>query len=99
MPINLSPLNDSVLIKPDPPPDYSTFKGYTHIIVPDKYEHGPEDRPVWGIVMAKGPSCKDVTVEVGSHVVFGKWAGARIKQYLSHELILVRESDLLAIDA
>ena len=97
----LAPVNDCVLIDPEPPPEYHVYKGYFEragLVVPDQYSHGPEDRPVWGHVVAVGPQ---VTVgkvlQEGDRVVFGKYAGARIK-HQEKDYLLVRDYDILAVD-
>ena len=98
---DLRPQGDLVLIDPEPPPDYQSYKKYEHIVVPERYEHGPEDRAVWGTVVALGTGCQEHgckgMVKVGDRVVFGKYAGARI-QYEGRLVILVREDELLAVD-
>lgn len=93
----LKPLNDCLWISPEPIPEYHQYRQFEHIVVPDKYAHGPEDRPVWGKVMAKGDKCVLPNIEVGSRVVFGKWAPARVK-YQEKEYLLIREDDVLAVD-
>lgn len=88
------PLNDLVLILPDEFKPYNEYKGLSKIIVPDVFSHGPEDRPVWGKVVALGPTCNG-DQKVGDHVVIGKWAGAWV-ELASIKHILVREYDILA---
>lgn len=91
------PLNDCVLIDPEPVPDYVEAKGYTHIVVPDAYKHGPQDPPVWGKVLSMGSGCTAV-IHVGDRVVFGKWSYAKVP-YHNHLYFMVREQDLLGVDA
>ena len=93
---SLIPLGDCVLVDPEPPPPYQSYKKYAHLIVPEAYEHGPEDRAVWGVVIARGLACKG-QYAVGNRIVFGKWAGARV-YYEEHLCILVREDEILAVD-
>lgn len=93
----LRPLNDLILVEPEPPPAYNQYKQFTHIVVPDKFEHGPEDRPVWGKILSIGKLCKANNLEVGDRIVFGKYAGARV-QHDNKQIILVREEEILAID-
>lgn len=95
--MTLHPTSDCILIDPEPPPAYHVYKQYEHIVVPDAFSHGPEDRPVWGKVLACGSGCKQ-PIAIGSRVVFGKYAGARIT-YEKKPFILVREDEILAIDA
>ena len=89
------PLNDLVLILPDEVKPYNEYKGLSKIIVPDKFEHGPEDRPVWGKVVATGPTCRLEYVKENDRVVIGKWAGAYV-ELGGKKHILVREYDILA---
>lgn len=93
----LKPLNDCLWIDPEPSPEYHLYKQYAHVVIPEKYAHGPEDRPVWGKVLAKGKGCQQPEIQVGSRIVFGKWAPARIL-YQEKEYILIREVDVLAVD-
>ena len=93
----LKPLNDCLWIDPEPPLDYHVYLQYQHVVVPDKYAHGPEDRPVWGKVMGKGDRCQLPDITIGSRVVFGKWAPARVR-YAGKEYMLIREDDVLAVD-
>lgn len=92
----LRPLGDCVLVDPDPAPAYHEYKQYQHIVVPEKFSHGPEDRPVTGKITALGTAIKQ-SLTVGQRVIFGKWAGARIKPDGQKEIILVREEELLAV--
>ena len=96
----LAPQADCVIVDPEPPPEYHVYRGYEKragLVVPDLYSHGPEDRPVWGKVVAKGRACQLDEVKIGSRIVFGKWAGARIT-YQEKPVIIVRESEILAVD-
>lgn len=92
----LKPLGDCVLVDPEPPPSYHAYKQYQHIVVPEKFEHGPEDRSVFGKILSMGSACH-FPLKVGDRIVFGKWAGARIR-HEEREIILVREDEILAID-
>ena len=96
----LQPVGNVVWIDPEPPEEYHKYKGYEKVglIVPDAFAHGPEDRPVWGKVIAYGPECKEtLKVKVGSRVVFGKYAPARVR-WQEKEYMLVRDEDILAVD-
>ena len=92
----LKPLSDFVLLKEEEAIPYHAFKEFQHIITPDVYSHGPEDRPVWGEVAGFGDSCRRV-IQIGNRVLIGKWSGARIT-YQSIKYILVKEDDILAVD-
>lgn len=89
----LRPLNNFVILKEDPVPDYHAYKGYSGIIVPDAYKHGPEDRAVFGTVLALGRNvCTEV--RVGDHVVVGKWAAARVR-FEETEYLFVKDAAIL----
>jgi chaperonin GroES len=84
------PLHDRVIIKPAKAED-KTAGG---IIIPDT----AKEKPLTGIVLAAGPGKKDepVTVKAGDRVLFGKYAGTEFR-YENEELLIMRESDILAI--
>lgn len=93
------PLNDAVLIAPEPTPDYLEQRGMADsgLVLPEAYRLGPTDPPTWGKVLQKGAACKDAQVTVGSRVLYGKWAFASLI-YEATTYALVRETDLLAVD-
>ena len=91
-------LNDNVLLKPEVEPDYLAYKGGSSLILPDVYSHGPEDRPKWGKVLAKGPKCQDLQVKVGDRVLYAKFGWAKLDIGDGKHLAVVRELDLLAVD-
>ena len=93
----LEPLDDFVLLEVPPPVPYHVQEGLTHIIVPERYEHGPKDRAVLGTVLKKGPACAEKLVAQGTSVVIPKWRGAYLNP--AKTLLMVRESEILAIDA
>lgn len=95
-PESLKPLNDFVLIEEEPPVTYDQYKGYIHLVLPDKFSHGPEDRQVIGKVLEKGELCRDGMVSIGDRVVIGKWDGARFPRE-GHTYMLVKEDSLLAV--
>ena len=92
----LKPLNDFVLMEELPYEPYHQYKQYSKIIVPEKYEHGPEDRPVRARILAKGAQCRESLLQKGVVVLLGKWSGARVK-WQDRMLILVKESDILSL--
>lgn len=89
-------MNDFVLLKEAKAQPYHTFKGYEKIVVPDAYEHGPEDRPVMGQILAKGDSCVKDSIQVGALAICGKWTGSRFFRD-EQTYVLVRESDILGV--
>ena len=95
--MNLKPLNDFLLLEEEAAPAYHEYRKFQHIVVPDAFQHGPEDRQVWGTVLAKGEQCKSNHIAIGTRVLIGKWSGARLK-YEDKPYLLVKEEDVLAID-
>lgn len=91
----LKPLHDSIWIDPEEAPAYHQYKQLKHIVVPQAYAHGPEDRPVWGIVKAVGEDVQKVKRH--QRVLFGKWAPARLR-YQEKEYMFIKEADVLAVD-
>jgi chaperonin GroES len=87
---HLQPLHDRVIIRPAAA-EQKTAGG---IIIPDT----AKEKPQRGTVVAAGPGKKDepVTVKEGDTVLFGKYAGTEIKVG-GEDLLIVRESDILAI--
>lgn len=84
------PLHDRIIVKPAQVEE-KTAGG---IIIPDT----AREKPLTGIVVAAGPGKKDepVTVKAGDRVLFGKYAGTEF-QYEHEQLLIMRESDILAI--
>ena len=88
--IKLEPLEDRVLVEPEPPEEVTQ----SGIIIPDT----AKEKPQRGRVVAVGPGKKDtpMTVKVGDRVLYGKYAGTEItidgKEYL-----IMRQSDIYAI--
>jgi len=88
--LHLKPLQDRVIIKPAPAEE-RTAGG---IIIPDT----AKEKPQRGTVVAAGPGKKDepVTVKQGDTVLYGKYSGTELKVD-GEDLLIVRESDILAI--
>ena len=91
----LKPLGDRVVIRPKPK-DEMTRSG---IVLPDTAKEKPQE----GEVVAVGPgrtldSGKVVPIEVkvGDSVLYSKYAGTEFKLD-GNELLVVRESDILAV--
>ena len=89
-------MNDMVLFDPEPVQSYEEQRGFTHVVVPDKFKVGPTDPPIWGTVLAKGPSCKQTAIHVGSRIVVGKFSVARL-ELPEGQRHLVREYDVLGV--
>ena len=85
--INFKPNEDRVLVEPAPAEE----KTASGIIIPDT----AKEKPQKGRVIAVGEGVKDkpVTVKVGEHILYGKYAGTEItidgKDYL-----IMRNSDI-----
>ncbi|MBQ8671451.1 MAG: co-chaperone GroES [Alphaproteobacteria bacterium] len=93
--MNIKPLHDKVLVK-RVDEENKTSGG---IIIPDTAKEKPSE----GIVEAVGNGFRaedgkilPMSVKVGDHVLFGKWAGTEIKINGEARLI-IKESDILAI--
>jgi chaperonin GroES len=94
MATKIKPLGDRVVIKPTPKEEVS--KG--GIVIPDTAKEKPQE----GKIIAVGPGklSEDgkriaMEVKVGDKVIYSKYAGTEIKLD-DKELIIVRESDILA---
>ena len=94
---SLTPLNDCVLIEPEPDPTYAEMTG-TGLHIPEAYKYGPVDAPKWGRIVSFGPSCKQIEVEVGDRVLYGKFGWSKVPIGEGKHLALVRELDLIAVD-
>lgn len=92
---NLQLLNDYVLIEVDPEVPYHTYEGCAHIVVPQRFAHGPKDRPVLGTVLDKGPTCQVADLQIGQRVIIEKWRGAYVTR--ERDRLVVREPDILAV--
>ena len=88
--LSVKPLHDRVIVKAAAAEE-KTAGG---IIIPDT----AKEKPQRGVVVAVGTGKKDepVTVKVGDTVLYGKYAGTEI-QIEGQDLLIMRESDLLAI--
>ena len=93
--MELKPLADRVVIKPKPREE-ATRSG---IVLPDTAKEKPQE----GTVVAAGPGriAEDgnrvpLDIKVGDTVLYAKYAGTEYKLD-SEELLILRESDVLAI--
>ena len=93
--MTLRPLNDLVLIQPEPDPDYTETMGYTHVVAPEIYKSGPVDLAKWGKVLAKGSKCSG-TACLGDRVIYGKYGWSKVDLGEGKFLALVREQDIIA---
>ncbi len=87
---NITPLHDRVIVKPAE----AETKTAGGIIIPDT----AKEKPQKGTVVAVGAGKKDepMTVKVGDSVMYSKYGGTEINLD-GEELLIMRESDILAI--
>jgi chaperonin GroES len=90
MKLNIKPLADRVLIKPDEA-EQKTAGG---IIIPDT----AKEKPQKGVIVAAGPGKKDepMTVKVGDSVLYGKYSGTEIA-IDGNNYLMMKEADIYAI--
>jgi chaperonin GroES len=98
MSINLKPLGDRVIVEPLEE-EVQTFAG-GQLILPDT----AKEKPQQGKVLAVGPGRRDeegkripMEVKVGDVVVYAKYSGTTFKTRDGKELLILKESDILAI--
>ena len=87
---SITPLHDRVIVRAAE----AETKTAGGIIIPDT----AKEKPQRGTVVAVGSGKKDepMTVKAGDTVLYGKYAGTEINLD-GEELLIMRESDLLAI--
>ena len=95
---NLKPLADRLVVEPLEK-DVETFAG-GELVLPDT----AKEKPQQGKVLAVGPGARDETgnrvpmdVAVGDTVIFAKYAGTSFKTDGGRDVLLMKESDILAI--
>ncbi|NLM24556.1 MAG: co-chaperone GroES [Firmicutes bacterium] len=93
--MNLKPLNDRLIVKVLEAEE----KTSSGIILPDN----AKEKPQQGKVVAVGPGRQTdegkvipMSVKEGDTVIFAKYSGTEVK-YQGEELLILRESDVLAI--
>lgn len=98
MSVNLKPLGDRVIVEPLEE-EVQTFAG-GQLILPDT----AKEKPQQGKVLAVGPGRRDedgkripMEVKVGDVVVYAKYSGTTFKTREGKELLILKESDILAI--
>jgi len=94
--LNIKPLGDKVLVKPD---DVSESKTSGGIIIPDT----AKEKPQKGEIVAVGPGRTDengkiikVNVKVGDKVLYSKYGGNEI-EYEGEQYLIMSESDIYAV--
>lgn len=93
--MNFKPLHDRIAVSPIAQ-DEKTQGG---IIIPDT----AKEKPMRGKVVAIGSGLRDkdnnlvpLEVKVGDVILYGKWGGTEVK-IDGHELIIMKESDVMGI--
>ncbi len=88
--MTIKPLADRVIVEPAA----AETKTASGIIIPDT----AQEKPQRGTVVAAGNGKPDepMTVKVGDHVLYGKYAGTEFK-YEGKDYLIMRESDIFAI--
>lgn len=96
MVMNLNPLGDRVVVEPLEQEE----KTASGIILPET----AKEKPQQGTVVAAGPGRRDdagkrvpMDVKVGDKVLFQKYGGTEIKLDSDKKVIVMKESDVMAI--
>ena len=94
--MNIKPLGDKVLVKPD---DVSESKTSGGIIIPDT----AKEKPQKGKIAAVGPGRTDengkiikLNVKVGDKVLYSKYGGNEL-EYEGEQYLIMSESDIYAV--
>ena len=94
--INLRPLADRLIVEPIEREE----KTASGIILPETAKEKPQE----GKVLAVGPGRKDeegkripMDVKEGDRVLYAKYAGTEVKLPDDHKILVLKESDVLAI--
>jgi len=96
MTIKLKPLGDRVIVEPIEQEE----KTASGIILPETAKEKPQE----GTVLAVGPGRKDeegervsMDVKEGDRVLYAKYGGTEVKLEPDKKVLILRESDILAI--
>jgi chaperonin GroES len=96
MSIKLKPLGDRVVVEPVEQEE----KTASGIILPETAKEKPQE----GVVIAVGPGRRDeagdripMDVEEGDRVLYAKYAGTEVKLESDKKVLILKESDILAI--
>jgi chaperonin GroES len=94
--VNLKPLADRVVVEPLEEEEVTA----SGIVLPET----AKEKPQRGTILAVGPGRKDekgnlipMDVKKGDVVLYAKYAGTEIKLGRDRKVLVVRESDILAI--
>jgi chaperonin GroES len=96
MSIKLKPLGDRLIVEPVEREEVTA----SGIILPETAKEKPQE----GKVLAVGPGQRDedgkripMDVKEGDRVLFAKYAGTEVKLETDRKVLVLRESDILAI--
>ncbi len=96
MSIKLKPLGDRLIVEPIEKEEMTA----SGIILPET----AKEKPQQGKVLAAGPGRRDedgkripMDVKEGDRVLFAKYAGTPVKLETDREVLVLKESDILAI--
>ena len=96
MAVNLKPLADRVIVEPMEQEEKTALG----IILPET----AKEKPQKGTVVAVGPGARDdkgkvtpLDVKVGDVVIFARYAGTEVKLGTDKTVLILRESDVLAV--
>jgi len=96
MSIKLKPLGDRLIVEPVEKEEVTA----SGIILPETAKEKPQE----GVVLAVGPGPRDedgdripMDVKEGDRVLFAKYAGTEVKLEADRKVLVLRESDILAI--
>lgn len=94
--MNLTPLGDRVIVRPNDEDEQRTASG---LVIPDT----AKEKPQTGSVLAVGPGDRNddgdrvpMDVSIGDVVVYSKFAGTELK-YEGEDYLILSSRDLLAI--
>jgi chaperonin GroES len=94
--VNIQPLADRVIVKPLEAEEKT--KG--GIVLPDTAKEKPQEGEVLAVGKGKvldSGTVQPLQVKVGDHVLYGKYSGTEITTREGHEVMIMREDDILAI--
>ncbi len=96
MSIKLKPLGDRLIVEPTEREEVTA----SGIVLPET----AKEKPQKGEVLAVGPGRRDedgkripMDVKEGDHVLFAKYAGTEVKLETDRKVLVLKESDILAI--
>lgn len=96
MSIKLKPLGDRLIVEPIEREEVTA----SGIVLPET----AKEKPQKGEVLAVGPGRRDedgkripMDVKEGDHVLFAKYAGTEVKLETDRKVLVLKESDILAI--